>query len=523
MKFLPLVFLLFIGLGYPQSIDSLKSEINSHIKDSLVTLKKDSLAVPDSLKGKTSAKADTLIPVYQQPLFEYSDFIDRKTIDYTDYRYIADLFKNFGFNYLRNYGFIGQPNETMLYGIGSNGISYFQDGILQNNRMTNSLDLNDIQSEYVDSIEIIPLPRGFLYGPVNNPVSVNFISRDFVSPKPFSRIKYYQGPDGEAFIDVIFNERVFNKFNISFDITNRKYDSSYVNTAYSQWAAKVRLKYFLSDKINLLAGYDFIHSNVGLNGGVNYDSSLTLNNTYFSLYQNTAPVYFPFKNLNTKFHHFNIRLLGDFYKNSYTDLTLYYYYDQTDLNQTQDSTFYKEIGKNKIFGAAFKENYSWDIFNIQFNSNYESANIKYYSLSNSYFNYYPVTYHRFTLSSIASLNLLDSSLVPSVYYKYTNESGDSFYPDLNGAYSGLGADMTYHYSSEIKLYAGFSNYKTSANLKSINNFELGAYYTSNYFFAGMKYFKMNSLVLPGMYSFIKYDPYYSDLNGIGLNLNYTIW
>ncbi len=492
-------------------------------KDTVLKYANDSLAVSDSLKKNNIAKADTLSPIYQLPFFNYSTFINRKTINHLDYRYTGDLFKNFSFNYVRDYGFIGQPNETMLFGIGFNGISFFKNGILQNNRLTNSLDLNDIQSEYIDSIEIVPLPRGFLYGPVSSPVSVNFISRDFLTPKPYSRIKYYQGPDGEAFIDVIFNEHAFKKLNVSLDITNRKYDSSYTNSAFNQWAAKVKLKYFISDNINLIAGYDFLNSKVGLNGGVNYDSTLKLNPQYFSLYQTTAPVYNPFENLSSKYHHFNLRLLGKFIKNSYTDINLYYYYDQTDLNQKQNTVFYKAIDKNKVYGAALKENYAWDIFNLQLNSNFETGNLKYYSLSNSYLNYYPVKYSRYTLAVIASANLLDSTLIPSVYYKHTNNSGSSFYPELNGAYSGAGADLTYRYSNEIKFYAGFSNYKTSNNFYSVTDYEAGAKYMSNGFLAGIKYFKINNIVLPGTYGFINYEPYFKNLNGAGVNLNYNFW
>ncbi len=522
IKFLPIIFLLFIEPGFSQSIDSLKTKINSGLKDTLFTSSQDSLVVHDSLKNNL-VKADTLVPIYQLPLFDYSTFINRKTINYLDYRYTGDLFKNFSLNFVRNYGFIGQPNETMLYGIGFNGISYFKNGVLQNNRLTNSLDLNDIQSEYIDSIEVVPLPRGFLYGPVNNLVSVNFISRDFLTPKPYSRIKYYQGPDGEAFVDVIFNEHAFNKLNVSLDITNRKYDSSYTNSAFSQWAAKVKLKYFLSNKVNLIAGYDFLNSKVGLNGGVNYDSTLKLNSQYFSLYQTTAPVYDPFKNLSSKYHHFNLRLLGKFFNNSHTDFNLYYYYTQTDLDQKQDTIFYKNIDKNKIIGAAFKENYAWNIFGIQINSNYESGNLKYYSLSNSYLDYYPVTYRRFTLSAVASANLLDSTLVPSIYYKYTNGNGNSNYPELHGTYSGAGADITYRYSDKIKFYAGFSNYKVSNNFNSVTDFEAGAKYNSNGFLADVKYFKINNIVLPGIYGFLNYGSYFKNLNGVGLNLNYLFW
>lgn len=181
-------------------------------------------------------------------------------------------------SYTRDYGFIGQPNEIMLYGVGFDGISYLEDGVLRNNRLQNLLDLNNLQSESIDSIEVIPSPRGFLYGTINNPVSINFLTRDFISPQPYSRIKYYQGPSGEAMIDAIFNEKIYNKFNIFFDVTNRKYDTtaSYTNSSFSTWQAKTQLKYFLSNKINITGTYEFVHSNVGLNGGVNIDMIPTL-------------------------------------------------------------------------------------------------------------------------------------------------------------------------------------------------------------------------------------------------------
>ena len=53
----------------------------------------------------------------------------------------------------------------------------------------------------IDSIEILPLPRGFLYGPDNYIAAVNFIEKDFLTPVPYTRIKYYEGyATGEATI-----------------------------------------------------------------------------------------------------------------------------------------------------------------------------------------------------------------------------------------------------------------------------------------------------------------------------------
>ncbi len=524
MKLLPILFLILLASIQAQSLDSLRTKKQFYHNDSLKTSTNDSLAVNDSL-NKAIAAGNILKPIYEEALDPYGSFINRETINSLDYRYTGDLFKPFGFYYTRDYGFIGYPNETMLYGMGFNSISYLEDGIPINNRLTNSLDLNFVQSEYIDSIEVIPSPRGFLYGSISNPTTVNFISRDFIAVKPYSRIKYYQGPYGEALVDGIFNEKVFKKFDLSFDITNRKVDSSYTNTSFSIWQAKVRLKYFLSNKINLIGGYDFYNSIVGLNGGVNVDSiARTSPDINYYLYDEfLAPVNYPFRNQRVKDHLFSLKFLGKFIPNSSTDLTFYYKYNQTDLNQNQDTTFYKSIGKNKIYGVAFKQNYSADIFNIQLNANYEKADIKYYSLSNSFLNYYPITYKNIAVSSIFSLSLLDSVLIPSIYYKYDNESGNIYQPIVNGTYNGYGADISYYYLKNSKIYFGYSNYKTYANSGIVKDFEAGISLSSKNIFADLKYFKRNNLMLPERYPFKSYENYYPDLEGVALNLNFLIW
>ena len=524
MKLLPILFLILFASAQSQSFDSTKAKNQIHVNDSLKTSIKDTLAINDSLKN-SSAKIKSIEPIYEEPLDSNSNFINRKTINSLDYRYTGDLLKPFNFYFTRDYGFIGQPNEIMLYGLGFNSISYFDDGVSINNRLTNSLDLNYVQSEYIDSIEVIPSPRGFLYGAISNPNTVNFISRDFIAVKPYSRIKYYQGPFGEALVDGIFNEKIFKRFELSFDVTNRKVDSSYTNSSFSIWQTKVRLKYFLSNKINLTGSYDFYNSKVGLNGGVNVDSiAKTYTDINHYLYDEIlAPVNYPFQNQSVKDHLFNLNVLGKFVPNSLTDLNVYYKYNQTNLNQFKDTTSYKTVGKNKVYGIAFRQTYSPDIFNIQLNANYEKADIQYYSLSNTYLNYYPVTYNNYSVSSIFSLKLFDSTLIPSIYYKYENESGNIYRPSINGNYNGYGADLSYYYLKNSKIYIGYSNYKTYAHSGIIKNFELGASLSSGEFLADLKYFRRNNLTLPERYPFLTYDNYYTDLHGLGLNLNFMIW
>ncbi len=304
--FFILLLVTFVNL-YPQSPDSLSIDSSKRILDSLTTESYDTTAAPDTTgllsTKKNKAKADTLVPLHTTPLFKGSDFIGRHEYLMNDYRYTANIIQNsFAAAFLADRGFIGQPNELYLYGIGNSGISYFDDGILINSRISNQYDLNNFMSEQVDSVEMIPLPRGFLYGPLNNPVSVNIITKDLINVRPYTKVKYYQGADGEAFIDALFNSVVFKKFLLTVDISNRKVDSTYGNSDYSLWQGRFKLKYLLSNKINLSGDYSIVDSKLGMNNGVDVDSILKTTSDYTTIFFNnlTAPVLSPFLRQNVK-------------------------------------------------------------------------------------------------------------------------------------------------------------------------------------------------------------------------------
>ena len=286
------VLVLFSSFVFPQNGDSLLIQNNQSKFDTTSVEAADTLITSDTTKVKeTTAKADSLIPIQGQPLTEVSTIISRNTFLFENYRYTGDLLRSFNLNFIKDLGFIGYPNESFIYGVGNNAVSYMLDGVLWNNRYTNSLDLNQVQSEDIDSIEIVPSPRGFLYGPYNNPVTVNFITRDFISHEPYARIKYYQGPNAEAMIDGKFSALLAERWNLSFEVTNRSIDSTYTNTEFSFWKINAKLKYFLSNSVNITGWYYYVDTKQGLNGGVNVDSIANIPPQYnIDMYSPEAPV-----------------------------------------------------------------------------------------------------------------------------------------------------------------------------------------------------------------------------------------
>ena len=512
--FLPIIFFISLNL-FAQRIDSISVDTTKRFSDSLFTTSKDSLAI-DTTKY---VKADTLYPIYQKPLYDGSFFINRKTIDKLDYRYMGDLFSPAGFTFLKDKGQIGQPNELTIYGNGFGMTGFFSDGILFNNRYTDILDLNFVQNELIDSIEVLPLPRGFLYGPDNYMASANFIERDFLSSVPYTRIKYYEGPNGEAFVDGIFNTSFLKRLNLTFDITNRKFDSTYTNSNFSIWQAEFRLKYFVSNKINLIGSYSLVSSDVGLNGGVNVDSIAKITNDINSvLYEPlSAPVVNSSLSREVKLDKFKLRMLGDF-NNFNTDLNFYYHSSKENYSGIAS----KDEIKNFTWGAALRQSYSKKSLHLEIKSVFERRESRYYYLDTfAGAQNIKNSYNVFSISPVVSFYLLDSTIVPSAFYKNTN------YSDIGKSYDGVGGDVTVKLLNILQVYAGISSFDFFGLQTDV--YQIGARINYESLFTNVTMYSRkispstNQLYTNGL--ILQYGLFESagNLTGFALNLNYNFW
>jgi hypothetical protein len=375
-----------------------------------------------------------------------------REVSYSD-RYIGDIFSYLPFGYLRDLGSLGQPSEVLLYGNGFSNISYLEDGILLNNRSLNSYDLNNFQSEYIDSLEVVPLPRGFLYG-TNNTVAVNFITRDKIPLKPYSRIRFYQAPDNEGMIDGIFNAYLMDRFNFSFEVTNNSVDSRYTNSEYGGWKASARIRYLLSNKINIVGNYSYSKLNTQLNGGVNIDAipSGQVNTILYDPIQ--APVNYTSRYQKFTSHFANLKFLGRFSKSFNSELTLYYYENLTEYRQNEKGLLTNipviiNDNSDKTFGGRFRQKFSTDPFTLDLTADYERTeySLPVINLSESTSN--------FSVSGKLSTSVLNGLFYPSAYLKYLKYRDES--------YSGFGADINLYLTNYLTLYAGVSKFQKPLN------------------------------------------------------------
>ena len=519
--------ILFSALSFPQNGDTLKIKSNQTKLDTIITSISDTASVVDTSKIIEAAQKDTLVPIQGMPLTDVSTIIGKSTFLFDNYRYTGDLLRSFSLNFTKDLGFVGYPHETFIYGVGNNAISYLQDGVLINNRYTNSLDLNFVQSEDIDSIEIVPSPRGFLYGPYNNPVTVNFITRDFISGKPYSRIKYYEGPDGEGMIDGKFSTKIANRWNLSFQLTNRSKDDTYVNTDLSLWQANAKLKYFLSNSINITGSYYFVDYKQGLNGGVDYDSLSKISDSPSSdLYQPfVAPVLYPNQKLDVTQHNFGLRTLAKTSDNSKLDLSFYYRYGMDKLNDNTDTSVYKQEWENKTLGGTLGYFQKSEFLNLDLFAVYEDNNWSQYTESYFFSTTDEMKDINYSVGGVLSGNILNNVIVPSIFYKYD-------YKDFGGektlGSSGYGFDLKISVHQILDFYTGYSTYNQIFD-NAANLFEMGVAFQKDNLRIGIKYFNADNLILylPNLWSLLLSGAEigYSSRSakGIGLNLNYKFY
>ena len=476
---------------------------------------------------------------------KHSDHVYTKNfLNDFDYRFAGDWFTNFPFGFSRDLRSIGQPYETLMYGQGFGNITFLFNGISLNNPMTNSFDLNLFQSESVDSVEIIPLPLGFLFGSQNNSAAVNLIPFMPNIIKPYSKIKFYQGPNSEGFLDGTFNIMPFYKFNTYFELTNQSTNGGFTNADLSNWIGTARINYLLSNSVNITANYRYFKTVPQINGGIdidliknNYPNS-SINAVLYDRY--LAPVKFVNRYQKQSGHDFSLSLRGNFLNNSFTDFTLYYQTSLTEFRQNENNSNFQnnaaiiiDDNKSKVLGANFRQDFKYDLFSLSSIANIERINYSSPFFANDFSKNYA------SVAGIAGFNIFDKSFSPSVFAKYLRSAGNNYF--------GAGGYATIAVQNSIKLFGAFSSFEKPYSIieeqfalptialdkQKITSLEFSAAYENNYLKTDIGFFSQsasNSLIS----SVLKQDSLKSDraifftaksvsLQGFNLNLNLKIW
>jgi hypothetical protein len=377
MRFL-ILFLIFSTLIVAQEQDSVKRDLT-----------RDSIVVPRDTLGRTptpmdSIVIDTLAPVYQVPMLGAAFIFSEKDLLLMNYRDVATLLNHFPSAFHRNMGFLGIPSEMSFYGEGLGRVTFLEDGINVNNRITNTLYYDNLMEGYFREIALFPSYMGFLYGTRPNQITVSVTGRDFISGAPYSRVKYFEGPVGEGFIDVQFNQNIGKRLILFTDISNNKVDDGFRNSDLSMWKGKINLKYLLTKHINLSAGYNYIKQNLGLNGGVNYDSALTIaalsgrpvNDILYD--DRAAPVNYLSRYHKNSQNRLHFKAFGNIAGAGYFEALLYHQTNLNEFRENEDSVAtspYRSIIDRdySVTGGSFRTTFDTKYFAADVHANYDAV------------------------------------------------------------------------------------------------------------------------------------------------------
>lgn len=438
-----IIFIYFHGNVWGQISDSTSSITPTSIEDSL--------SLKDSLIQRSEFNINFFNQYTEPKVNIYKR--DKLYFDKRDYRYTGNLVEYLPFGFLNDLGKLGQPNEINIYGLGNGNVTILNNNLVANNFFLNSIDMNKIQTEATSSILLQPLSRGFLYGFDNNAVTLNIISKDSLRTKPLTRIKYYQAPDEEGFIDALFTAKVLSNMALSFRLTNNSIDKTYSNTDYGSWKFNLRAIYRLKDSLNIKLDYYHTKLNTNLFGGIDVENNLNTNP--YDIYPNESTVYYSDFSNTTRLNSISGSLYGNVLPSTFSKLKLNYQENKNFINFGSDSTKLEYDNTINSLDVIFENRLSEQNFESEliFGYQYLSVDEQQFNLNKNQNNLF--------LSGLFQYNALNKIVTPSVYAKWSNYN--------NNAYLGFGADLLIAPIKNFNLLLGTSHFeKPYSNIEVIS-------------------------------------------------------
>ncbi len=184
------------------------------------------VATPDSIKKDTTSKEEIEIISREELLndhfkqkvfcsFPLTDKITSDDIDNSLAENVGDLLRMRSFFEVISVGSWGQPENLYMSGNGR-GVNIFIDGNKYSQQDLNfpqkgDMDLNTIPLSSISGVEFLPGGLTNLGGGGAGAVGVNITTKDFYSPKPYSRLTDDRGPYGFRRTQVELGRRITSR------------------------------------------------------------------------------------------------------------------------------------------------------------------------------------------------------------------------------------------------------------------------------------------------------------------------
>lgn len=185
---------------------------------------------------------------------------------FLEYRSLYEIIRWFPGIYLREQGSSGQFDGA--FSRGTSPVAFMSDGVLLNDPLSGSINLNFHPSEQFERIEYIAGTRAFLYGLNSTGGLLNFVTAARQAIHPVSRLRYSESTYEYGFLDAFVSQDLLRGLNVTLGVEHPTTGGRFPNSTYDHWNTRARIRYDLSNEINIFASAIYGQASLGLNGGI---------------------------------------------------------------------------------------------------------------------------------------------------------------------------------------------------------------------------------------------------------------
>ncbi len=189
-------------------------------------------------------------------------------IRFIDYRRLGDLLSTFGGVFVQEFGAPGEWDQLFIDGLDGRNVQFALDGVPLNDSYTGLFNLLFVPTEHIGRIEFIRGATAFAYGLNSTGGLINIVTPGRRAIRPISRIRYSESAYGEAFIDGLVSQDILRGLNVTAGGHHKTYGGRFLNSDYDQWNGRLKLRYNLSNSVDLVASEDYNQTFLDLFGGI---------------------------------------------------------------------------------------------------------------------------------------------------------------------------------------------------------------------------------------------------------------
>lgn len=202
---------------------------------------------------------------------------------FDDYQNFADLLLPIGGFFLQDFGSPGEWHQLFYDGLPETSVKFMADGVELNDAFDGLFNIYFLPTEYMERVEVIRGTEAFAYG-LNGPGAVvNFLTTSRRAVKPFSRLRYFENAYGQAFVDGMVSEDIMRGLNATAGVSHNTYAGRFENSNYDQWNGRFKMRYNISNALDIGFSENYNQTYLGLFGGIN--RAVTPDSLLYSQYQ----------------------------------------------------------------------------------------------------------------------------------------------------------------------------------------------------------------------------------------------